>query len=230
MCTHIKTFVGYPLIRNSCLTWIRDRGIARSTSPTHVQELLTSYRTPSPAESRRGGGKNGNCSIFATGIALLSQEAFTTRDCLRSDPEKVVTGTAVVFLRKFTKLSTASEERYSSDPRFLLDGRRRVVYRSQSPKSALGFDLSNVQMLSALDGQNTAVVRVKSAFDGVERVYGLARVGASGYVVMVGVPSEVLYASAWRQLTGYALVGLIVVFCTMTGAPHRAEYRRQVRL
>jgi signal transduction histidine kinase len=35
---------------------------------------------------------------------------------------------------------------------------------------------------------------------------------------MVGVPSAVLYASAWRQLMGYAIVGLIVVFCTMTGA------------
>jgi signal transduction histidine kinase len=35
---------------------------------------------------------------------------------------------------------------------------------------------------------------------------------------MVGVPSAILYASAWRQLMGYAVVGLIVVFCTMTGA------------
>jgi signal transduction histidine kinase len=37
-------------------------------------------------------------------------------------------------------------------------------------------------------------------------------------VVMVGVPSAILYASAWRQLRGYAVVGLLVVFCTMTGA------------
>lgn len=35
---------------------------------------------------------------------------------------------------------------------------------------------------------------------------------------MVGVPSAILYASAWRQLMGYAVVGLIAVFCTMTGA------------
>jgi signal transduction histidine kinase len=100
----------------------------------------------------------------------------------------------------------------------LLDERRRVVYRSQTPESAIGFDLSDSQKLSALDRQNTAVVRVKSTLDGVERVYGLARVGTTGYVVMAGVPSEILYASAWRQLTGYALVSLIVVFCIMTGA------------
>ena len=100
----------------------------------------------------------------------------------------------------------------------LLDERRRVVYRSQTPESTLGLDLSAAEMLSVLDRQNTAVVRVRSSIDNVERVYGLARVGATGYVVMVGVPSAILYASAWRQLRGYAVVGLLVVFCTMTGA------------
>ena len=42
--------------------------------------------------------------------------------------------------------------------------------------------------------------------------------GQDGYIVMVGIPSAILYASAWRQLMGYGVVGLIVVFCTMTGA------------
>jgi signal transduction histidine kinase len=100
----------------------------------------------------------------------------------------------------------------------LLDQRHRIIYRSQTPESALGFDLSGVAKLSALNDRNTAVVVVRSSLDGVERVYGLARVGTTGYVVMVGVPSAILYASAWRQLTGYAVVGLIVVFCTLTGA------------
>jgi signal transduction histidine kinase len=35
---------------------------------------------------------------------------------------------------------------------------------------------------------------------------------------MVGVPSAILYASAWRQLMGYSIVGLIVVFGSMVGA------------
>jgi signal transduction histidine kinase len=100
----------------------------------------------------------------------------------------------------------------------LLDQSRRIVYRSQSTESVLGFDLSNVNVLPELDGHNTAVARVRSTIDGVERVYGLAQVGGTGYVVMVGIPSEVLYASAWRQLTGYALVSLLIIFCTMTGA------------
>jgi signal transduction histidine kinase len=49
-------------------------------------------------------------------------------------------------------------------------------------------------------------------------VYGLGRVGKTNYVVMVGVPSEILYASARRQLMGYSILGLIVVFGSMTGA------------
>ena len=100
----------------------------------------------------------------------------------------------------------------------LLDQRYRVVYRSQTPESAIGMDLSNSEFLSALQNQNTGLVIVKSSIDGVERVYGLGRVGQTGYIVMVGIPSTILYASAWRQLLGYAVVGLIVVFCTMTGA------------
>jgi signal transduction histidine kinase len=100
----------------------------------------------------------------------------------------------------------------------LLDPRRRVVYRSRTHESALGLDLSDSAMLSGLDGRTTAVSVVRSSIDGVERVYGLARVGSTGYVVMAGVPSDVLYASAWRQLTGYAAAGLLVIFCTMTAA------------
>lgn len=100
----------------------------------------------------------------------------------------------------------------------LLDQRHRVVYRSQTPESAIGMDLSESGIRSALENQNTAVIAVKSSIDGVERVYGLARVAPTDYVVMVGLPSSILYASLWRQLTGYALIGLLVIFGTMTAA------------
>ena len=100
----------------------------------------------------------------------------------------------------------------------LLDQRHRVVYRSQTPESAIGMDLSESGVRSALQNQNTAVIAVKSAIDGVERVYGLAHVAETDYVVMVGVPSSILYAPLWRQLTGYSLIGLLTVFGTMTAA------------
>ena len=100
----------------------------------------------------------------------------------------------------------------------LLDQQHRVVYRSQTPESAIGMDLSESGVRSALQTRKTAVIAVESSIDAVERVYGLARVGETGYTVMVGVPSAILYATLWRQLTVYAVIGLLVVFATMTAA------------
>jgi signal transduction histidine kinase len=100
----------------------------------------------------------------------------------------------------------------------LLDQNHRIIYRSQTTESAVGLDLSGMNQLSAVNERNTAVVVSKSSVDDVERVYGLSRVGNTGYVVMVGVQSSILYASAWRQLMGYAVIGLILVFCAVTAA------------
>src|SRR6185295_18669839 len=100
----------------------------------------------------------------------------------------------------------------------LLDQNNRIIYRSQTAESSVGLDLSGMDQLSALNNRNTAVVVSRSSVDDVERVYGLGRVGNTGYVVMVGVQSAVLYASAWRQLMSYTIIGLIVVFCTVTAA------------
>ena len=100
----------------------------------------------------------------------------------------------------------------------LLDQNNRIIYRSQTAESAVGLDLSGMDQLSALNERNPAVIVTRSSVDDVERVYGLSRVGNTGYVVMVGVQSAILYASAWRQLMSYAVIGLIVVFCTVTAA------------
>ena len=100
----------------------------------------------------------------------------------------------------------------------LLDQNNRIIYRSQTAESTLGLDLSGMDQLSALNDRNTAVVVSRSSVDGVERVYGLGRVGNTGYVVMIGVQSAILYASAWRQLMSYTVVGLIVIFCAVTAA------------
>jgi signal transduction histidine kinase len=100
----------------------------------------------------------------------------------------------------------------------LLDQNHRIIYRSQTTESAVGLDLSGMNQLSTLNERSTAVVLTRSSVDDVERVYGLSRFGNTGHVVMVGVQSAILYASAWRQLMGYAVIGFIVVFCTVTAA------------
>jgi signal transduction histidine kinase len=100
----------------------------------------------------------------------------------------------------------------------LLDQDHRIIYRSQTAETALGLDLSGMDQLSALNERNNAVVLSRSSVDDVERVYGLSRVGNTGYAVMVGVRSDVLYASARRQLMSYSVIGLIIIFCTVTAA------------
>jgi signal transduction histidine kinase len=82
----------------------------------------------------------------------------------------------------------------------------------------VGVDLTGSTIASVLNDRNTAVVVLKSSVDNVERVYGVARAGSTGYSVSVGVPSSVLYGPAWQQLTVYILVGLLIALCTVAAA------------
>ena len=92
----------------------------------------------------------------------------------------------------------------------VMDAQRRIIYRSQRSESSVGVDLTGSTITSVLNDRKTAVVVLKSSVDNVERVYGVARAGNTGYSVSVGVPSSVLYGPAWQQLTVYIVVGLLV--------------------
>ena len=100
----------------------------------------------------------------------------------------------------------------------LFDSRQRIIYRSKSPEVFLGAGASGSALFTALgDGRSTVTV-VESPLDGVERVYGVARVGATDYVMTVGVPSETLYRPARRQFTRLAFVGLAALLCAVIAA------------
>jgi signal transduction histidine kinase len=100
----------------------------------------------------------------------------------------------------------------------LLDSRRRIIYRSQSPEVFLGSGVSGSALLTALGDRRTAVTVVKSPLDEVERVYGVARVGTTDYIMTVGVPSAILYSPARRQLTRLAAFGLLALLFAVTAA------------
>lgn len=102
----------------------------------------------------------------------------------------------------------------------LLDSRRRIIYRSQSPETFLGFGVSGSALLTSLGDRRTAVAVVKSLPDDVERVYGVARVKATDYIMTVGVPSETLYGPARQQLARLAGFGLLALLCAVTAALH----------
>jgi signal transduction histidine kinase len=99
-----------------------------------------------------------------------------------------------------------------------MDQHRRIIYRSQHSEFALGMDLTGSTIASVLNDRKTAVVVLKSSVDNVERVYGVARAGNTGYALSVGLPSSVLYAPAWQQLIVYTLVGLLVASCAVAAA------------
>ena len=102
----------------------------------------------------------------------------------------------------------------------LLDSQRRLIYRSQSPGGFLGTSVGGSRLLNALGDRRRGVAVVKSPLDDVERIYGVARVGATNYLMTVGVPSAVLYGPARRQLARLAGFGLLALLCAVAAALH----------
>ncbi|MGH9845343.1 MAG: ATP-binding protein [Blastocatellia bacterium] len=100
----------------------------------------------------------------------------------------------------------------------LFDSRRRIIYRSQSPAVFLGTGVGDSALFTALGNRRTAVAVVKNPLDDVERVYGAARVGATDYVMTVGVPSATLYDPARQQITRLAGFGVLALLCAVTAA------------
>lgn len=100
----------------------------------------------------------------------------------------------------------------------LLDAKRRIIYRSQSAAAMPGAGVTDSTLLAALDNRRAAVAVVKSPLDDVERVYGVARVGATDYIMTVGVPRATLYDTARRQIARLAGFGLLALLCAVTAA------------
>lgn len=96
--------------------------------------------------------------------------------------------------------------------------RRIILYRNPTPETYLGKDMSDSPFFSALSDQPTAVVELKSPIDGVRRVYGVARAGETGCVVLVGLSSETLYAPARGQLNRYVIFSLAALLLAVVAA------------
>lgn len=63
-----------------------------------------------------------------------------------------------------------------------------------------------------------AVIEVESPYDGVRRVYGIARAGVTDCVVIVGIPSEALYAPARQQFTRHLYFSLLALCAAVIAA------------
>jgi len=100
----------------------------------------------------------------------------------------------------------------------VFDSQGRRLYRRQTPAEPLDPTGSGAPLLASLGTGRTAVIETESPYDGVRRVYGLARAGETGCVVSVGIPSATLYEPALRQFYRHALYSLIALLCAVAAA------------
>lgn len=100
----------------------------------------------------------------------------------------------------------------------VFDSTRRVLYRKQTQETPVDTEVSGSPLFASLGDKRTAVVEVESPYDGVRRVYGIARAGTTEDVVVVGLPSAALYEPAQRQFTRYLLFSLLALVCAIIAA------------
>ena len=95
----------------------------------------------------------------------------------------------------------------------VFDSNGRLLFRNHVSPEQMSSDVSNTALLSAVERKRTSTIEVESPYDGISRLYGLARVDSANCIVAIGVPVDDLYAAAkaqyWRQLW---IGSLIVVF------------------
>ncbi|HWT03942.1 MAG TPA: ATP-binding protein [Pyrinomonadaceae bacterium] len=108
----------------------------------------------------------------------------------------------------------------------VFDSEGRVLFRRQTTETPVDTNVSGSPLLNvlgderqrALGDRRAAVVEVESPYDGVRRVYGIARAGLTDCVVIVGIPSEALYEPARRQFTRYLYFGILGLLFAVTAA------------
>jgi signal transduction histidine kinase len=108
----------------------------------------------------------------------------------------------------------------------VFDADGRVLYRKQTTETPVDTTVTGTPLLNALGDERTkalgdnraAVIEVESPYDGVRRVYGIARAGVTGCVVIVGIPSKALYEPAQRQLTRHLYFSLLALCSAVIAA------------
>ena len=131
---------------------------------------------------------------FAVGTPLVSDRAVLAR----------INGEAVRELFRNVELSEGAVMA-------VFDPRGRLLYRRAHALGDVNPDAKSSTLLAALQNRRSAVVEEVSPYDGVRRVYGLARAGDTECVVLIGIPSATLFGPARRQISIYLFLGLLAL-------------------
>lgn len=126
--------------------------------------------------------------------------------------QPVGNGNFVVALIDVASANSVFEDLKLPDENIIavFDSKTRLVYRNQIPAEQTTGETVETQLFSALAEHRDGIIEVKSPFDQIERVYGLAPVITGNYVVAVGVPSSHLYEPARQQFARQAFFGLLI--------------------
>jgi signal transduction histidine kinase len=100
----------------------------------------------------------------------------------------------------------------------VVDSDGRVLYRRRGSEALSDAEVSWAPLSSVLANEETNVVELTSPIDGVRRVYGMAHVGETGLVTLIGIPSSTLYEPARHRLIRYGLIGLIALLLAIGAA------------
>ncbi|MBD0373668.1 MAG: sensor histidine kinase [Pyrinomonadaceae bacterium] len=100
----------------------------------------------------------------------------------------------------------------------VFDTENRLLYRRPTTRAEGDPAVDSSPLFAAFGERRVAVVEVESPYDGIRRVYGLARAGATGGIVVVGVPSAILYEPARQQLMRHLIFSLLALVCAVIAA------------
>lgn len=100
----------------------------------------------------------------------------------------------------------------------VFDRNYRLIYRNRQLPEQKSIEEIEKPFILLLNETRDGTVEVKSPYDGVERIYGLAAVNTGNYVVAVGVPSDKLYQPARRQFARQAFFGLLIASLAIVAA------------
>lgn len=100
----------------------------------------------------------------------------------------------------------------------VFDAEGRILYRRQTTESPIDPATNGSPLFSTLGDRENAVVEVESPYDGVRRVYGLARAGRTHNIVIVGIPSARLYEPARHRFATYLVASSLALLAALITA------------
>lgn len=100
----------------------------------------------------------------------------------------------------------------------VFDSNNRLIYRSRVSPEQMSLDVGNTPLITALSQKKRGTLEIESPYDGIRRVYGLTRIDAINVAVVVGIPSDTLYAAAQRRFLIQALLSLVIAALAVAAA------------